>query len=446
MLIKRQARQLARVPNFSLIQQSDGLNDSEISRCIHHLYHYFDLKSPYCIGYQVNLDFDYSSLFEFLNFNINNVGDPYVNSNYGVHSRLVEQPVIEFFAKLFHAPDQDYWGYVTSGGTEANLYGLYTGQRYLESLTSTSTVPVTPIAYFSEDTHYSIRKVLRMLKVPQVVIPSTPQGAIQVPKLIEAIQLSDWRTHPPLIVVTLGTSFKCAYDDVADIADQLQQHQIDRFYIHVDAALGGLFLPFLESLMEQRQPLETALSNVPVFDFRLPIGSIAVSGHKVIGTPCPCAIFLTLKSKMSEEWEAIDYIGTVDSTLSGSRNGLAAILLWYALAKKGISGLRAQALDMLAIADYATQKIQAAGFHAWRNDLGLAVVFDRPPDWIIHKWSLSTVGDYAHLFAMGHVTQDLIDKFVQDLEQSKQSGHLIKVPNPPATTHPALNCPVGTVC
>jgi|GEM_PF-69840 len=416
-----QEQQLISSPDFSLLKYPSGLRQDKIRRCINHILNYLQIKSSNQAGYPVNADFDYSPLFEFLNFSINNVGDPYVNSNYKINSRMMEKPVIDFFAKLFHALDKNYWGYITSGGTEANIYGLYTGRVFLESSSIASLgCKARPIAYFSEDTHYSICKALRMLKIPQKVIPSTSKGAIQVPMLIEAIRQSNVKSHPPLIVVTMGTTFKGAYDDIEEIIRQLHQHKIDKFYIHVDAALGGLFFPFLENSSREENILDSKNDKVPIFDFRLPIGSISVSGHKMIGTPFPCAIFMTIQENMVYEWEKIDYIGTFDSTMSGSRNGLAAIMLWYAIATKGFNGLRKSALQMLAMADYATQRIREVGFNAWKNDLGLSVVFDRPPEWIVRKWSLSTEGDYAHIFTMGHINRQLLEKFVTDLKQAKQ--------------------------
>ena len=37
------------------------------------------------------------------------------------------------------------------------------------------------------------------------------------------------------------------------------------------------------------------------------------------------------------------------------------------------------------MADYATERIREVGFNAWKNDLGLSVVFDRLPEWIVKK-------------------------------------------------------------
>ncbi|AFY36874.1 Histidine decarboxylase [[Leptolyngbya] sp. PCC 7376] len=429
--------------DFSLVNQSKKLERHEIKSHMDGLKEYFRDQKSHFAGYQVNADFDYSALSDFLEFHINNVGDPFVAGTYGIHSRMMERPIIEFFAKLFHAKEKDYWGYVTSGGTEANMYGLYTGRVFLES-ESTSSVSPKPIAYFSEETHYSIRKALRMLAIDSEIISSTPKGSIKVSKLMDAILQSDIDANPPLIVVTMGTSFKCAYDDLEEIVKQLRQHHIEKFYIHVDAALSGLFLPFLEVSQENDHDAKLSTNKIPIFDFRLPIGSIAVSGHKFIGTPFPCAIFMTLKGNMRHEWEKIDYVGSLDSTMSGSRNGLAPIFLWYAIATKGFSGLTKYALKMLETADYAVQRITDAGLNVWKNDLGLSVIFDRPPEWIVRKWSLATVGNMSHIFTMGHVTHEMIDELTQDLQQARQTG-LRKEQLPshhvPALTMDATNIP-----
>ena len=60
-----------------------------------------------------------------LSFLINNLGDPYVASNYSSDSREFEQQVIEYFCRLWEFPGA--WGYVTSSGTEGNLAGILYG-------------------------------------------------------------------------------------------------------------------------------------------------------------------------------------------------------------------------------------------------------------------------------------------------------------------------------
>ena len=42
------------------------------------------------MGYPYNLDFDFEGLHGLTHYCINNLGDPFIESNYGVHSRPFE--------------------------------------------------------------------------------------------------------------------------------------------------------------------------------------------------------------------------------------------------------------------------------------------------------------------------------------------------------------------
>lgn len=47
-------------------------------------------RTQHHLGYPYNLDFDYGALEKLVKFSINNLGDPFIESNYGVHSREFE--------------------------------------------------------------------------------------------------------------------------------------------------------------------------------------------------------------------------------------------------------------------------------------------------------------------------------------------------------------------
>jgi histidine decarboxylase len=70
------------------------------------------------VGYPYNLMYDNDALHRFMRYSINNLGDPFVPSNYGVHSREFEVAVVDFFASLWKIEKGEYWGYVTTCGTE----------------------------------------------------------------------------------------------------------------------------------------------------------------------------------------------------------------------------------------------------------------------------------------------------------------------------------------
>lgn len=46
-------------------------------------------------------------------------GDPFIESNYGVHSREFEIGVLQWFARLWEIEPHDFWGYITNCGTGA---------------------------------------------------------------------------------------------------------------------------------------------------------------------------------------------------------------------------------------------------------------------------------------------------------------------------------------
>ncbi|KAL0360375.1 UNVERIFIED_CONTAM: Serine decarboxylase [Sesamum radiatum] len=84
-------------------------------------------RTNYHLGYPYNLDFDYGALAQLQHFSINNLGDPFIESNYGVHSRQFEVGVLDWFARLWEIEKNDYWGYITNCGTEGNLHGILVG-------------------------------------------------------------------------------------------------------------------------------------------------------------------------------------------------------------------------------------------------------------------------------------------------------------------------------
>ncbi|XLU71297.1 hypothetical protein S245_030350, partial [Arachis hypogaea] len=47
-------------------------------------------RTKHHLGYPYNLNFDYGALSQLQHFSINNLGDPFIESNYGVHSRQFE--------------------------------------------------------------------------------------------------------------------------------------------------------------------------------------------------------------------------------------------------------------------------------------------------------------------------------------------------------------------
>jgi histidine decarboxylase len=341
------------------------------------------------IGYPCNHNFDYSELNDFLAFSINNVGDPYTGSNFRMNTHEFEREVIDWFAELFDAPKDDYWGYVTNGGTEGNMYGLYLARE----------LHPNGLVYFSEDTHYSVAKILRVLRARNIMIKSQPNGEMDYDDLRETIRIH--RDVPPIVFANLGTTMTGAADDVGQINKIFDDMALTQHYIHGDAALKGMILPFVPDPKPYR--------------FSDGVDSLSVSGHKLIGSPIPSGIVLARKQNVDRIARSIEYVGALDTTLTGSRNALSPLYLWYAIKRYGRQGFTDIVNRSLELADYAIAKFKEAGIEAWRNPNSMTVVFPRPPAAIMNRWQIAPYRKIAHIITLPHVDEKTIDQLVDDI-------------------------------
>jgi len=348
------------------------------------------------IGFPVAFDFDYSALTPFLSFSLNNAGDPFMPMTYLLNSHEFEQEVVAFFARLARAPEDKWWGYVTNGSTEGNLYGLYLARELLPK----------GIVYFSQDSHYSVGKNLHFLNMRHIMIRTQPNGEMDYEDLRETLRIR--RDAPPIIFANIGTTMKEARDDITVIRGILDDLAIESRYIHCDAALCGGYAAFLDPR--------------PAWDFEDGADSIAISGHKFIGSPIPCGIVLARRGHVDRIGHSVAYIGSVDTTISGSRNGFTPLLLWYAIRSLGLEGMRRRIEDSLEVAAYAEQRFKDIGIAAWRNPQALTVVFPQPPEAVCHKWQLATANGFSHIICMPHVRREQIDLLIGDIQRAREAG------------------------
>jgi histidine decarboxylase len=323
-----------------------------------------------------------------------------VESNYGVHSREFEVGVLNWFAKLWDIEKDDMWGYITNCGTEGNLHGILVGRENLPD----------GILYCSKESHYSVLKAARMYRMDAVEINTLSTGEIDLEhfeaKLREQLAI---KKRPVILNVNVGTTVRGAVDDLDGCIAALHAvgYTEEEFYIHVDGALFGLMLPFITA--------------APLVSFHKPIGSISVSGHKFIGAPVPCGVVMTRKSHITKMSSNIEYLNSKDATIMGSRNGHAALYMWYRLARKGKSGLTADVEMCMQNSALLVQMLNESGVTCMLNHMSSTVVFERPTEHaFVRKWQLACSGDVAHVVVMPSVTPDILRVFVDELNQSRE--------------------------
>jgi histidine decarboxylase len=250
-----------------------------------------------------------------------------------------------------------------------------------------------------------------------------------------------------------GTTFKGAYDDVKGVHDKLkpilETHKLysrevcydggkcvlrNGFWLHVDGALGAAYMPYLKMAQENNVFGESG----PEFDFRQPVHSISMSGHKWIGAPWPCGVYMTRTKLQMRPPGNPEYIGSADTTFAGSRNGFSSMILWDYLSRTTQTDRITKAVELMNRAA-ATQtllsrlirRVEPRDLWVGRSPLSLTIHFRRPVQKIVEKFSLSNDTlvvngerrDYSHIFIMEHVSTELLRELATDLSQDDAYKH-----------------------
>ncbi|MFY1597344.1 histidine decarboxylase [Micromonospora sp. WMMD737] len=382
----------------------------DITGVLDRLVHEADATATTSIGFPGAVDLDHSDVITRLGIRLwNNIGDP-ADPGGVAHTRVLERAVVTWVADTLSMPAHDRWGYVTTGGTEGNLSALHAAYRRHPSAR----------VYYSTAAHYSIPKIVRMLGVQGVIVNALPDGEMDYGHL--AMQVRRRRRWPAIVVATAGTTMTEAVDDTTRIRAILDEHGVEA-HVHVDAALSGI-------------PL--ALDGRLRLDDSAGIGSIAISGHKFLGVPTPCGVVL-IRDSLRKPVDHVPYINTGDTTVTGSRCGLAAALLWHAIATHGREGHRWRATQARRLAAYATDQLTAIGWPAWRHPHAFTVVMPTPPKQVCKKWLLASDGDTSHIICAPGISTGQIDAFVADLAAAAPPP---KIPRPRSASEPHVStCP-----
>lgn len=390
--LSSEEQQILSDENVEISERNDAVSETEILQAYDK---YLQKRSSVHFGYPYNLMYDHQELFNFMKYSINNLGDPYVASNYSVHSRQFERAVIDFFARLWKADKDSYWGYVTTSGTEGNLHAILVARECHPD----------GILYTSNETHYSIFKAAKYYRMDLRAVPTLPMGEINY-DLLES-ELDKNRDKPAIINVNIGTTVKGAVDNLDRILEILKQLEIprERYHIHCDGALFALMMPFLDEASQ--------------VSFQKPIDSIAVSGHKMLGCPMPCGVTLSRKENVQRVAEHIEYLNSVDTTIMGSRNGQAALYMWYSLRKKGLEGVKKDVEHCIETAVFLREELSRVGISCRLNHLSSTVVLERPvDDAFVKRWQLACEEDIAHVVVMPNITRQKINLFIEELVDS----------------------------
>ncbi|MCR6030722.1 glutamate decarboxylase [Nocardioides sp. zg-579] len=179
----------------------------------------------------------------------------------------LEARCVHMLADLWNSPDAaDTMGTSTTGSSEAAMLGGMALLWKWRERRRAAGLPTDRPNLVTGPVQICWHKFARYWDVELREIPMEGDRLLMTPE--EAVARVDENTIG--VVPTLGVTFTCQYEPVADVAAALDKLQKDTgldIPMHVDGASGGFIAPFVEPDL--------------VWDFRLPrVKSINASGHK----------------------------------------------------------------------------------------------------------------------------------------------------------------------
>lgn len=261
-------------------------------------------------------------------------------------TQQLEREVIHKMADLYHVSSSSLDGYITSGGTEANLFSGWIGRKYLEQHVAVGKICIVCTSL----THYSMSKIADILGVPFFITPlSSKDWNISQPGLrytTETLMKKGFRGF--ILPLTVGYTSTGTADDL--YATSLTVNEIEKetkahFFVWIDAALSGLVIPFVDP---DFKPFANSHIQTIVTDF-----------HKFGLVPYPGGIVLYRNDLRKLIEKPIPYLPISDTTLLGSRPGSPAVSIWSMIHVLGKSGYKDLVEEQLALKSMFITKLQA---------------------------------------------------------------------------------------
>lgn len=288
--------------------------------------------------------------------------------------------------------DGEAHGYVTSGGTEANIQAVRAARDRSDSPTPNVVAP--------ESVHFSFRKAADVLGVDLRFVPTGNGHRTDPDAVAEAVD-----DDTALVVGVAGTTEYGRVDPIPALGELARDAGA---LMHVDAAWGGFALPFTDHEWQ--------------FD-HAPVDSITVDPHK-LGRAVVPAGGLLFRERASLDALAVDtpYLETTSqATLTGTRSGAGVASAAAAIDALWPDGYREQYERLQADADWFAAELDGRGFDVAEPELPLVTVqlpddlFDalRECGWRIAR----TAGGALRVVCMPHVTRETLGSFLADVDR-----------------------------
>ena len=309
-----------------------------------------------------------------------NLGDP----GLFLGTASIEALLIERLGELLH--HKDAGGYSTSGGTESNIQALRIARELGNSDKPNVVVP--------ESAHFSFQKACEILSLELRSVPSDENYQMDEDKIENYID-----ENTVCLVGVAGTTEYGVVDPISRLSEIASEKGI---FLHVDAAFGGLVLPFLK--------------NTPDFDFKLPgVSSVSVDPHKMGMSTIPAGCLLVRDSSVFKSTEVDTPYLTVkkECTLCGTRPGGSVVAAFAVLEYLGEEGLRTIVEKCMRNNRKLIAGMKELGYPVAAEPLVNVASFvceNTPKGWQVSR----TRAGHMRTVSMPHITEEIIDEFLED--------------------------------
>lgn len=296
---------------------------------------------------------------------------------------------------------EDPAGYVTSGGTEANIQAVRIARN--------RSVEGTPNVVVPDSAHFSFQKAADILGIE---LRRVPVDQDRQADLAATRRFTDDDTV--MVVGVAGTTEYGAIDPIPELAEIADAHDA---LLHVDAAWGGFLLPFTD--------FEWNFGDAPV-------DTMTIDPHKVGRAAIPAGGLIVREEALLDAL-AVDtpYLeSTRQATLTGTRSGAGVASTVAVVEELWPEGYRENYERSQANAAWLADALAERGYDVVDPVLPLVAadvprqLFDalRDEGWRIAR----TAAGELRIVCMPHVTRGMLESFVADMDRlhSKENEHL----------------------
>ena len=300
----------------------------------------------------------------------------------------IENRCVNMIASLWHAsPDESYLGTSTVGSSEACMLGgmsmKFAWRNRAEKL-GLDIKAKKPNLVISSGYQICWKKFCTYWDIEMRTVPMDMQH-----QSLDMECVMDYVDEYTIgIVGIMGITYTGRYDDIKKLdalVEEYNKHTDYKVYIHVDAASGGLYTPFMEPDIE--------------WDFKLKnVVSINASGHKY-GLVYPGIGWVLWRDKSFLPEELIfkvSYLGGEIPTMAinFSRSASQIIGQYYNFVRYGYKGFHEIHKRTHDVAVYLAKEIEKLGLFEIINDGSqLPIVCYKQKDDVKCKWTLYDLAD-----------------------------------------------------